>query len=135
MNIERMERLYQSLVDAAEHDGVTKIRRRKIEFDMADYFCGAAACIAGIAALHAGMKVRELVESFGSEIFNAAAEYLGLSDRQAFGLFMAETDNKMSVSLHDITATDAALTVRKLIDTGKVDWSHVNERLDAEASA
>lgn len=133
MNRERMERLYRSLADAAEHDGRTKIGRKNLSFDMGMFLgekhCGTAGCIGGFAIIQA---LRDGLSRRAKWNGDTAGDYLGLDRGQTLRLMMAP-DRGALVALRDITAADAALAVRKLIDSGIVDWSHVAERLSGDA--
>lgn len=95
------------------------------QFDMSDYVteneCGAVACIAGWTYLTYGPG------EYSAEVHLSAAEHLGLNRNQADELFIPDYSNLFD-SLTDwdsITPAHAAQTLRKLAETGEVDWSHV----------
>ena len=77
--------------------------------------CGTEACIAGWAAFLA--KPHEVIDKF--DIRQVAVEYLELDPYTSAHLFVA------GVAMSVTDPKDAALVIRNLIATGKVDWSLV----------
>lgn len=86
-------------------------------FSMAEYFaeneCGTTCCIAGAALAFFGDSCQPGMRSY------RAAVLLGLDIHQADDLFFAA---HAKVGLYAIDAPWAARCIRKLIETGKVDW-------------
>lgn len=93
-------------------------------FNMSDYRhkCGTPACIAGWAA--------EISEENSFNGTNYLAEkYLELDRITAKMLFAPHFIagyHKAWKSWNDITPQQAATTLRKLVETGEVDWSHAS---------
>jgi len=123
MNIKRIERLRRLILAqpharADDHHG----------FNMREYrhACGTPSCIAGYAA-HMAMEDKKYkpkaMEGQGNvPVSVAAARYLGIP--------MYKVGNPLFMPLgvpsyDDITPAQAAETLTRLMDTGKVDWSHV----------
>lgn len=80
------------------------------DFNMSTFHCGTAGCIAGWAA-HLYGNGRGVL---------TAEKFLGISSDDGDELFIPA-----GLVLEDITPAQAATTLRKLVATGKVDWSHV----------
>jgi len=150
MKTERIKKLAdildaeQEAVDAAHSDSV-----RRFGFNMANYaarndtdveghHCGTVACVAGWAVASFGVSGRAkkvdprrlFTPGRLSFIHKTAEELLGLSKLQSGDLFLGT-----NIPYNHITPGDAAVTLRKLAETGEVDWSHVKERHDAEWGA
>lgn len=109
--------------------------------------CGTSCCIAGAATqFFAPQWVMEQIESEGGAfrgeelsfysrfagkgrlgVREKAMELLGLDDEQATLLF-TPPEKLPYISYSSITPADAAITIRNLMASGKVDWSHVQER-------
>lgn len=111
------------------------------EFGGADVDCGTICCIAGaIHAFSKGMNgdnrhvknAGELDEIFGvnrpshwwSSRSDRAAKYQPLA--QLFYAISEDGDQVYEGQLEKITPADAAVTLRRYLETGVVDWSHVN---------
>jgi hypothetical protein len=83
--------------------------------------CGTACCIAGFV-------LATETKADKGEMFRVAGELLGLSYEVADALFLgydynAETKRTgQSYDLGEITASQAAATIRHLIETGNVRW-------------
>lgn len=98
------------------------------QFNMAVYGvaheCGTIACIAGWAAVLEGATVDKhesfhiLGEWIGAHKF--AAKALGINEKTSLDLFTPIDEHE---SLSDITKEQAVKTLRKLAETGEVDWS------------
>lgn len=86
------------------------------QFDMSDYIytaeCGTVACIAGWTYLTYGGC---------GDPYSEARNLLGLDEDRADALFLP-----YGCDWEDITPAHAAQTLRKLAETGEVDWSHVS---------
>lgn len=96
--------------------------RGGLSLAMRDYVspCGTTACIAGFAALRAGLPMRAMQAAVnegtgGSVIHRLARDYLGLTDAQANALFYAYDDED--------EAGQTLRTLRHLAETGEVDWA------------
>ena len=62
---------------------------------------------------------------FGMDFAGEAQHLLGLDDDQADALFMPSAKDGMLAEYQDVTNQHAAITLRNLATTGRVDWSHV----------
>lgn len=91
------------------------------QFDMNEWAnsCGTVACIAGWTYLTYADEV--IPGSAGT----VAAEILGLDEEVANSLFVPTDEDGLDAMYEDITPAHAAQTLRKLAETGEVDWSHV----------
>lgn len=99
------------------------IPEKALYFDMSDWktklldldgkHCGTACCIAGWTLIMGDVAAPD------HQVPYLAQEYLDLTLKQAASLF-----TPLDVSLPKITPQEAALTIRKLVETGIVDWSH-----------
>ena len=89
--------------------------------DYKEQHCGTTACIAGWAVfLRDPKKFRQCVANASEgEIHDIAANLLRLNAAEADDLFIPE-----GPCLTDVTPEQAIVTLKKLRDTGKVDWSH-----------
>lgn len=89
--------------------------------------CGAICCIAG-AAVQFEQDSRSPSKALngvqrGTAYDDLAADILGITNRQAKMLFFAEDeDGEQLWDLSSITPAWAARCVRKLMETGEVDW-------------
>jgi len=125
-------------------------------YDVYGHTCGTAACIAGWAAAAFGYTGRAKIfnplraEGLGlyahdgqGGVLEIMGRVLGLTGDQAGQLFTpndywdeGEDDAALACpAFASITPSEAAVTLRKLAETGEVDWSHVKERHDAEWGA
>lgn len=160
MNTERLHKL-ADLLDA--HAALEEGSNVELGFNMITWGarcsvdkgghpCGTAACIAGWAAAYFGYAGRaekfdikralNLAEHFNGDVISGMAPVLGLTLRQARALFLPNTPGHQRLSERlslmeslSITPSEAAVTLRKLAETGEVDWSHVKERYQAELEA
>jgi len=93
--------------------------------------CGTACCIAG--AIYAFSKkmngdrrhakcASDLDEAFGVIRTDRNADYDPLAK-----LFYGILPNNKQLNLNNITPEAAAITLRKYLETGVVDWGHFNE--------
>jgi hypothetical protein len=98
--------------------------------------CGTICCIAG--AIHAFTKrmngdVRhERLSTFAMnryfKIDHHVLDYLGVNSSPLTKLFYAVLPNGEQYEfMDDITPSSAAIVLRKYLETGVVDWSHLNE--------
>lgn len=116
----------------------------KMEYSIRRWGCGTVACIAGITAikhdkknvtevedLHGGAPVliwrgrRSAGCDAGDEVFEVAAQKLGLERKDANTLFFARDSGGDQYNLAEITPEKAAQVLRNLAKTGKVDWESV----------
>lgn len=130
------------LADFIEH--VEERTNCELHFNMAYYAapsahsCGSVACIAGSAVflynrkhfdISAGYTELPLDSPNIPQTHNEAMELLELSVAQAGELFTPY------IPLMRITKSEAVNTLRKLAETGVVDWSPVEKRLYGEGYA
>lgn len=131
MNIERLTVICEWLEAGAPHkDGVGG-------FYMPDFFrddaeCGTTACIGGAAVQWWGSD--EVKNDLCENLHTKRAEILGLDDNTANNLFYPDsypytvdadghfTDGPLQDRLEEVTPAWAARCVRKLMETGEVDW-------------
>jgi hypothetical protein len=86
--------------------------------------CGTAGCIAGHAA-----ALWPSCALGGSYDAAAQAKKLGLSDEVWGSVVYPDVDShKITRKRYAATKADAAALLMKLARTGKVDWSHVDEK-------
>ena len=92
-----------------------------------DGTCGTVGCIAGWACF---MEDPDwyIFEGNQGHVWDRAERFLGLSERTAEHLFTPP----LEINYSAITAGEAVQTIRKLIETGEVDWSHVPRMSDEE---
>jgi hypothetical protein len=96
------------------------------QFDMNEYIteneCGTVACIAGWTYLTYGEA------SNIGDPHESAAIHLALDTPSGQSLFIPTSNDGLprSTNYANITPAHAAQTLRKLAETGKVDWSHVS---------
>lgn len=83
--------------------------------------CSMVACIGGHAEL---LWVKDDDFAIADISIHDVAELLDIDFARSAALCAPS-----GVSWSGITRADAALTLRKLAETGEVDWSHVTERL------
>lgn len=82
--------------------------------------CGTIACIAGHAYLLATSDDPEAaMEMDADELESVAADYLGLTQDEAAHLFY---DLPMGHALSDITVDQAVDTLKRLSETGIIEW-------------
>ena len=95
--------------------------------------CGTPSCIAGWAAWESAGRPEMMVAEEGYAIENEASDWLGLphivessyATDLSFDLFYP-----IGFGFDDITPKHAAFTLRRLAETGKVDWrAYGNEAL------
>jgi len=87
--------------------------------DKTGHDCGTVACIAGHASL--------IASGGTSHAPSHARHFLGLTHEQANSLFIPDFTDGLRVRWVSITLEQALLTLAKLRDTGKVDWSHTGD--------
>lgn len=117
--------------------------------DVSGHTCGTAACIAGWAAAAFGYTGRakkfnpKRAEGLGDYgcyndgVIEVMGRVLGLTEDQARRLFVPDDvwDYGWLLSYYEfvsITPSEAAVCLRNLAATGKVDWTHVKERYAAQ---
>ena len=90
-------------------------------FDQGHYaYCGSPSCIAGHAVHLSGQWLGEDgTRQLASEGIAIAREWLGLDGWTADELF---TEHPRGVLAENVSARDAAVTLRHLALTGEVDW-------------
>ncbi|MCX5578979.1 hypothetical protein [Kaistia terrae] len=82
--------------------------------------CRTVACIAGHCFLLAtGATLQEAAEADADDIETTAAEFLGIAGEQASDLFF---DLPEQMQLPDVTVDQAIATLRRLRNTGTVQW-------------
>lgn len=87
-----------------------------VDFDMNvfinhhDGSCNTSACIAGYIAILSNNE---------NLFYNACADWLGVTHEEGIQLFIP-----LEYSLSRLTRKDAIQTLTKLMNTGRVDWSH-----------
>jgi hypothetical protein len=113
-------------------DAIEKHSIRGLGFNMGDFIaswnednsghhCGTTACIAGWAYhLAKRRKTAVNVDRYPGGAGDVARDWMGLSDRIAGGLFYARG---RTAALEEIPASHAVAVLRRLAETGKVDWS------------
>jgi hypothetical protein len=107
MNVERLAAIAEWLeAGAPERGGVGGFDMRYI-----DGSCGTPCCIAGAA-----------LQWWGNGRIGISAQLLDLRDQQWADLCMPA-----GFFYRDITASQAARCIRKLIATGEVDWAGTRE--------
>jgi len=89
-------------------------------FSMEDFYhdCGTPSCIAGWALHMAGKEV-DLSSCDFNKCQDNARDLLDISESDATILFYAE-----NAQIRRITQKEAATALRKLVETGKADWTH-----------
>lgn len=97
--------------------------------------CGTVACIAGHAAIMAKPH-RSIQRLYDDEYTNGrpdiqdlAKDWLGLDSDQAKYLFYAENSD---IYISNLTLLDALTVLKKLRDTGEVDWTLAKGEVDDE---
>lgn len=116
------------IIEAQPHSDVTDEKG----FCMAVWThpCGTPSCIAGFAASlywkhygePAGPGRRTAWTAAAAWLTGIAVERVNADTREGtYVLFIPKTARR---SLTEITPQEAALTLRKLAETGKIDWSH-----------
>ena len=103
--------LYPDSTTRAQNHLTDEVRERIMKGED----CGTTCCIAGYAAILTG-HTKWADKSF----IQYAIEAFDLPREDAMTLCYPQ-----GLSLSSITPAQAALTIRKLIETGEVDWSHV----------
>jgi hypothetical protein len=94
--------------------------------------CGTVACIAGWAATLATPD-QKLIFVSGASVQQTAEDWLELDKAEAVMLFIPWSASyyadrsKYKRNSNTITAGEAARVVRHLAETGKVDWSVIDE--------
>lgn len=90
------------------------------EHDKSGHNCGTVACVAGWAvAVARGADTEALLNiAERGDVFDDAADFLGLKEAQANALFIP----RGVVFWDDITPTVAGRVLRHLASTDKVDW-------------
>lgn len=63
--------------------------------------------------------------NFDMDFATEAQTLLGLDHHQAAALFMPSIENGLLADYSNVTNSHAAVTLRNMAATGKVDWSHV----------
>jgi hypothetical protein len=81
--------------------------------------CGAPACLAGWSAWE--QRGHPETIRFDDTFLEDARKYLGISEDIGGKLFYPFGQG---IDFGAVTPEDAALTLRKLVETGEVDWSH-----------
>jgi hypothetical protein len=104
---------------------------RPVQFNMDRWFggpdewsgCGTVACMAGWAVVQS-QKGRTLAKKIDTterpDIHAKAAEYLGLTDEQACGLFIPDA---FRGNFTQISAKRAAGVIRLFVKTGEIEWN------------
>lgn len=109
------------LIESMPHTSVTD--DHGFNMDDFDHVCGTPACIAGWAiAMRANdlsVNVRSAVDAEFDSYSGLASDYLGLSSGVGSDLYYGPGRD---VKLADITPAQAAATLRRLAETGKVEW-------------
>lgn len=86
-------------------------------------WCGTTCCMAGWCSQQV-----QTIEEYWSDLYRSASdvatEWLGLTDADAYRLFRAISSNGQ-LPLRNITAAQAAIVVRNLLETGEVNWDLV----------
>lgn len=148
MNIERLTQLAEWLEGGAKHERFEFDMSTGFSFPVTEDFnpdvvpeCGAACCIAGAACQFFG-DVETLYRLYWEDhyvsefddgdmaqldwlpISDEARVLLGLTDAQAEALFVpTSSPQHLEKSLRDFNDPAwAARTIRRLIETGEVDW-------------
>lgn len=108
---------------------LAKVIVRAEYFDMSDTVnCGAPACIAGWAAWLQLGQPEELVDNAEpwmhgtNNIVNAALDYLGVEENRGKIADELFCGNHNPYTLRNITAKEAAKTLRHFAKTGEVNW-------------
>ena len=115
------------LENGAPHIKSTKNKNIKITFDMNSFEndegeCGTACCIAGAAYQFSSDMRKELPGVDTRDACNSCysvGQWLGLSEEDSKELFLP---SGLYVHYGDISAAQAAETLRHFLDTGEIVW-------------
>ena len=119
------------LEDGAPHkfDGL----EGSFKFNMGEFIttslntCGTTCCIAGAIYAYSKRLNGNDHPLFGACQMDGIFEIDGLSDysKPLYRLFYADGSG---IEMEYITPQEAAITLRKYLETGEVDWSHVGQK-------
>lgn len=119
MNKERIEQLARAIEthEIAELGFNMLFLREANEVDASGHNCGTVACIAGWACALGNIH----------STFRAAAEWLDISYHEAGSelFFPGDESGIIVYDWSEITPAHAAAVLRRLVETGKVEWAAV----------
>ena len=143
MNVENIRTLI-GVLKTKELAHQCEIKENVDGFEMSQFYysCGTPSCIAGWSSfLVDGGKI-----SISEVVVENAQEFLGIDRETGFDLFYPSLsadmfglddflfegvnsedgwrDSTTVLDWHEITPQEAIITLEKLIETGKVDWTH-----------
>ena len=94
--------------------------------DWAGQNCGTACCIAGAVAIF-NPEVFSDAEPVGIEDVSKA---LGLNDSEELALFYCkDSEKRRGFSLSTVTPQEAAKTLRRFLETGKIVWDRLEKEI------